>query len=890
MLNNNMKNIIFFIVISIFTTIGWAVTNIKSPIPLSTLTDFTCQYQAPNYLKIETKIADDILLQDEITDLIVDEFVNSDNYLIYQSKLITTSSEDIELKIVAIDSVTIPISKYPEINNADESQHLPFAYFGKSGIMHGLKVMPLIVRQYRYDKNSHSLVSYKNIEIELKSNNNFDAYRDHLFISPSWSQFFQNTILNYQADETMTFSSGLPKGYLIIVTDALYNTILPFAQWKNQKGWTVTVKRKSEIGTTSAAIKNYIAQAYATWTPKIEYVLLVGNATDIPPISSSQTVGDHLYACVDGDDLYPDLFVGRFPTSSTSELSVMVAKSIGYEQSPHLADTLWYKRALMVATTYQSSGVPVWTALVTKRWVRNLLINHNYYQVDTVFHPPISNGVGVIDTIINRGVTFVNGRGWGNREGWSYPYFKFQDVANLNNGWKLPIVTSFYCATGNFTATTNFGTTWLIAGSPTQPRGGVAFYGPIYATTSTRFNNCHDYGVYFGIFEEGITNLGPALFRGKIEMLNNFPMASDTLALTTHVCTYNILGDPSLEMWYGTTPKQFVVNYPNQLPIGSSQLTISVQNSNNQPVANALVSIFKNNEVKQISYTNESGLALFNFLTQTQDTLFVTVTKHNFLPHRGNVQIIPSALYVGYYNHSGSIIAGQTNNIMISLKNYGTTQTAYNTFATLRSSDNYITILDSTKSFGDIAPNQISINGPFQFIVATNCTNNHRINFQIAITSTSNSWQAGFNGIVRSAELSYKSHSVVDGNNNILEPNETANLIVKVYNRGLENISNVSAILRSANPYAIQVLDSIGYYGTINVGDSIQNSSDYFTIHAASSLAIGRKIYLQLVLRNSSYERIVEFPITIGNINFTAPLGPDQYGYWAYDNMDLAYA
>ncbi|MCX8014800.1 MAG: C25 family cysteine peptidase, partial [candidate division WOR-3 bacterium] len=86
----------------------------------------------------------------------------------------------------------------------------------------------------------------------------------------------------------------------------------------------MTVKLESEVGSTWTEIRNYIRQAYLTWTPKIEYVLLVGvggssSSNYIPAAPSYATYGDHLYSCVDGNDLYPDLFVGRLPAATTSE-------------------------------------------------------------------------------------------------------------------------------------------------------------------------------------------------------------------------------------------------------------------------------------------------------------------------------------------------------------------------------------------------------------------------------------------------------------------------------------------------------------------------------------------------------------------------------------------
>jgi len=732
------------------------------------------------------------------------------------------------------------------------------------------------------------------IDVKVEFSEPVTAFNYTTNISNDWIKFYENSILNFDESTLVPFNQGLPQGYLIIVADNLYNNILPLARWKNLQGWTVTVKLKSEVGANYTEIKNYLTQAYSTWSPRIEYVLLVGagSSSFIPAIPSSATYGDHLYSCVAGNDLYPDFFIGRLPAATTSELSVMVAKTLGYEQTPYLTDTLWYKRALMVATSYQQSGVPVWTALALKRYLRSFLLEHNYNQVDTVFHPPISSGAGNIDTFINRGVTFVNGRGWGNREGWNYPYFKMSEVGNLNNGWKLPIVTSFYCATGNFAAYPSrcFGEAWLYLGTPTNPKGAVAFYGPTYAATSTRFNNSQDFGVYWGIFEENIFNCGPAMFRGKIELLKNFPMQSDYLTLETHLNTYNLLGDPSLDMKTGAVPKSLIVNYPSQIPVGSSTVTINVQNNLSQPLPKALVSLYKTSEIKKSAYTDNSGNVTFDFTTQTTDTLFVTVTMHNYIPHLGNIQITTQPVYVGFHSYTGSTVAGQTANLTISLKNYGTSQTANNTTAKLRTSDGCITITDSIKSYGNITPGQITAGGPFQFIVAANCTNNHKVSFQLAIASESNNWQAGFTATISTAELSYKGHIISDGANGILDPGETSNLIVKIFNRGIENISNVSGILRCTNPNAIRVIDSTGYFGNVNVNDSVQNSTDYFIVQASSQIGIGRKFYFQLLLRSGNYERLLEFPIIIGNVTSTSASGPDNYGYWAYDNTDVGYS
>jgi hypothetical protein len=106
----------------------------------------------------------------------------------------------------------------------------------------------------------------------------------------------------------------------------------------------------------------------------------------------------------------------------------------------------------------------------------------------------------------------------------------------------------------------------------------------------------------------------------------------------------------------------------------------------------------------------------------------------------------------------------------------------------------------------------------------------------------------------------------------------------------MENINNVTAILRSPHTSALSISDSIGTFGNVVSGDSSQNTSDYFTIHASSQISIGHKFYLKLILRSGTYERTLEFPVTIGVVSSNSPIGPDYYGYYCYDNTDISYA
>ncbi len=97
------------------------------------------------------------------------------------------------------------------------------------------------------------------------------------------------------------------------------------------------------------AIREFLSYAYHHWTaPSLRYVLLLGDATydfkndyglnvenHVPPLMIEtrylQTVSDPTYAAVNGDDLLPDVAIGRLPAASVDELRAMVGKILAYE-------------------------------------------------------------------------------------------------------------------------------------------------------------------------------------------------------------------------------------------------------------------------------------------------------------------------------------------------------------------------------------------------------------------------------------------------------------------------------------------------------------------------------------------------------------------------------
>ena len=141
---------------------------------------------------------------------------------------------------------------------------------------------------------------------------------------------------------------------------------------------------------------------------------------------------------------------------------------------------------------------PVWTSL----WLQDELNEFGYSQIDTAFFHQYNYQTATYNPLIedkwNQGVGIINYRGWGDANGWHKPYFHREEVLSLDNQWRLPVVMSFVCNTGDFGNDYSgtgldkcFGEVLITAGSINSPKGAVAMVGPSDLDTDTRLSLIH---------------------------------------------------------------------------------------------------------------------------------------------------------------------------------------------------------------------------------------------------------------------------------------------------------------------------------------------------------------------------------------------------------------
>jgi hypothetical protein len=135
--------------------------------------------------------------------------------------------------------------------------------------------------------------------------------------------------------------------------------------------------------------------------------------------------------------------------------------------------------------------------------------------------------------------------------------------------------------------------------------------------------------------------------------------------------------------------------------------------------------------------------------------------------------------------------------------------------------------------------------------------------------------------------LQYESVAV-DGDGVIL-PGETATLAVTLRNDGSVPASATDATLRTVTPDLVAVVDSMASFDPIPIGGAGAALTS-FTVTVGPEVGIGRALGFVLALNSAEgYLSETAFSVTVGSVDHRAPLGPDAYGYYAYDNSDTDY-
>jgi hypothetical protein len=775
---------------------------------------------------------------------------------------------------------------------SDEAYPRESVVVGQGMRMRNLWLVPVTVSPTRYYPQEHRLEMDTDLEIEMTLENS--SFHDpSIFQGPltdSFDRLYKAVVANY---DLLEIDQEPVRGtYLIICADnqTWVSELDGLVEWKQRMGYPVHVATTAETGTSTTSIRNYIRNAYDTWERPPEFVCIVGDADGSYSIPTDNTQYDHFYSMMDADIL-ADVLVGRLSASDINTLRTIVNKILYYESQPFMGVTNWYRKGMVIAGS--GSGT---STIHTKRSACWRMLQSGFVQVDSVFYIYTSSYITPITNAFNNGIAYLNYRGYMGMSGWSN-----SNTDNLSNGFMLPIVTTLTCGTGTFNSGTSLTEGFLRAGSPTTPKGGIASIGTATTSTHTRYNNCIDVGIYAGIFDEDMVHLGEALVRGKLELARNYP--TDATA-TGHIYWNNLMGDPGLRMWK-RIPQPLAVQYDDTIALGTNAFEMHIVDANDTPIEGAYACLWQEGgTLYEMAYSDANGEVELNCSDAELGTFFVTVTKPQYIPYLGQTTVITAvqALAISSINldDDGS---GQSQgngnglwnpNERVEIRpvvwNRGTQQID-NVQATLTSDDALLTVVQSVASIGLVSAGD-SAQVTSAFVVDLNpCTPaDHLCRLRMNLQGTGYSQTLYLDVNAVSYRLEILDVTVNDGNNGLLEPGETSNILVRLSNQGSTSANGITAILR-VEPAYWNVIDSVGSYGNISVGSSVQNTSNPFSVQASDSVIPGMNLDFQVIATSSdgmidtaygSLRIQVSYPVG-------QPLGPDEYGYFCFDNTDAQY-
>ena len=680
--------------------------------------------------------------------------------------------------------------------------------------------------------------------------------------------------------------------FLIIAPDGIVQYLGDFVAFKNSQGFDVDVIALSEAGESASAIKSTIANKLAE-DPMLEYVLLIGDVDGFAAFPSfyygpDNDVTDQKFTHILGNDNIPDVFIGRWSIDSLSDLAVIMAKTMQYAKDPLFYDSDWLSRGLIVAGNYSNSyPIPI-TPKWTSYWLRDELLDYGYSQIDTVFYPPVQQGAPYIIPSINNGVGIVNYRGWGDANGWHYPEFHVDDVSDLNNGWLTPVFMSWVCNSNDFANNVDpcLSEAVLRGGTPTVPKGGVAFIGPSDLHTSTKFNNVINAYTYNAMLNHGVVELGPAMQAGQSGLLTEFPAQNgpgEAQEFYAHV--YNILGDPSLPV-YMDTPQEFTFQI-NEINANDGYVRVKILNENGNPVRGAVVSIMNGNEFLGKSVTLEDGWIVTNVNVDGLNSLDIYANKGGFTQGHAIEPVVDqigdhilSEIQITQTTGSENLALGEELYFSISIENVSGNQTgSFSGLLKIMGHPPFPPItydldfpamnIEETITISDIGP--AVIYEPHYGNIAEG---------EVRKTNGSKIGDFAIEFELPLFDISFSNDGVT--------PDSDLELEMELTNFSNSSYNNVWIELDCLNEYcSVLVNDTTGVNATIGSFETIQVNYPEVSI---GDVAYGSDMtFLVEFIKNDYIIFSQEVPLHIEPPSENIPVAPNNYGYWAYDDTDAGF-
>jgi len=713
------------------------------------------------------------------------------------------------------------------------------------GIMRDKRIARINFIPFRYDPASHTLRVYYHIEFKVEFKN--ADMPATLSLEEKYASICFQSINNSLVNEEPLYNKENFKVYpikYVIIADRMFESQLqPFIEWKTQKGFYVVESYTDDgaVGNTLTSIKSYIQGLYDAGTPDDpapSYILFVGDIQQIPTWDNGNGATDRNY-CEFTNDLFPEIYYGRFSAQNPTQLQPYIDKTLQYEKYT-MPDPAYLDEVVMVAGMDGSFGASHGNGQINYGTINYFNEDHGIYS-QTYLYPGSGSNAAQIRQDISDGVTFGNYTAHCSPDGWSDPNFSISHIPSLQNQDMYCVLIGNCCSSSEYQLNECFGEAIVRA----QNKGAVGYIG---ASNSTYWDEDYYFGVGVGQISQNPpsyseTSLGnyDRSFHDHGEEFGEWYVSGDEIIFAGNMAVtegspgsaqyywdiYNYMGDPSLMVYY-SNPPIIAVSYAPLLPLQSTSFTVTTE-------AYAYVALSMDGGLIASALANENGIAVLEFpALSTMGTGDVVVTKQNGQPYFGTVMISsPSGPYLildgvaiddPSGNHNGQADFGESIALNVSLENAGNGE-AINTTSTLIGSDPKLSITKDVHTW-PVIPGIATVteDGAFTMDIASYVPDQYTVSFDIELDAPGKEiWQYEYELVINAPVMTIESMVIDDsqsGNNNgRLDPGETATIKVINKNTGhcpAENtqtqVSSTSQYLNFVNnTFTIGTLGLLGY-------------------------------------------------------------------------------
>jgi hypothetical protein len=702
-----------------------------------------------------------------------------------------------------IDPESVPY-RYGEAYSQDQFFPDFQAQLDKPYILRDFRGQNILVYPFAYHPITKTLRAYTQMTLTMvKKNDNgvnqkMARKSNSMKMAPEVKAMYGHRFINFEGN-TSKYPFVPDEGEMLVICPPAYlNAMQPLVDWKNESGRPTTMVNLSDIGGNNCdQIKSFILSHYENPEENLCYVLLVGDYNDLTPQALGGGHSDIWFGQLEGNDYYPEVFVGRFSVGNATDVQNQVAKVLYYERDMG-AEVTWLDKGIGIGSTEglgsgHNGGESDYQHI---DYIRDTLLHYTYDAVSQHYQ-----GVGagtnatMLSTDFNNGVGICNYCNHGSTTGWYVGSFNNNHVNALTNDYKWPFVWSTACYNGQFNVNC-FAEAWMRAtnnnsGAPTGAIGGMfSWISQPWQPPMTGQDEMVDILCEWRNADQFHHTLGGASLNGNMKILDLHPYDQGN----THN-TWILFGDPSLMLRTDNPTDLNVTCEPEAIFIGQTDLEITAD------ADYAIATLSINGNVLACTPLINGAATLTFTSPETVGTAKLVVTSYNKATEVRDIEIIPAngafLSFGGYTINDANGLAdcGETCSFDLTLKNIGN-EPASNVQVSLTTSSPHIQINDNTAFIPSIgAQSTYTLSDEFEITVDEAISDGIQANFTITCSDGDQTWTSHFR-----MTLHAPTFSIVDFRpNGTVFPGEAGELIISVKNSGSSDAHDVQIQLYSSS-------------------------------------------------------------------------------------------